>query len=305
MNLNLAWTTPSPLPTCGYKALYRRKADPTYTEIDTSGTTLTLVVEAPASYEGNIVSDCCAGTGGTSSGTPFGVNAYQALNVSASISGTVLTVSANSHFGNSYDVIVTATANWQSGSTPHSITQQGTYPAGSTSGVIFHWDVAAGSTVDANGITDVLIGPIFTGGGQLQQLDSVNTPPYFGFYWSGNISGSTWDGSPLSLPSFTLDAFTPTELSPDGLTILAGNLNLSYIADQIFSNAFTSLSLEVYDATSAFVGSTIISKTPLGLRTATITLTKATSPLTSATQFTVQAVWPDLTVIETKTFFLP
>lgn len=73
MNLSITWVPPVPAPTCGYRALYRAKGAAAYTEISTSGTTATVVLTAPACYEGLVKSDYCSGT---ASGVPFGINSY-------------------------------------------------------------------------------------------------------------------------------------------------------------------------------------------------------------------------------------
>lgn len=301
MNLNLAWSLPSPTPNCGFKALYRRKGDPSYTEIDTSGTTLTIPIAAPANYEGLIVSDCC---NDDSSGTPFGVNSYVPVTVTGATNGSShLIITVTSPFASSYATIITGTV------TLNNMTQVAfsvTYSAGNISQTFDKGAVSYPPNTPVVALSVSAVSPVFDNGGQLQQFDAINTPPYFEFYWTGNISGSTWNGSPLSLPSFTLDSFTATEMAPDGVTILAGQLNMSYVVDSVFANAFTSMLLQIYDPLgSSPIGSVVVNKSPLGVRTASVILTKATSPLTPATAFTIKATWPDLTLFDTKTFNLP
>ena len=125
----------------------------------------------------------------------------------------------------------------------------------------------------------------------------------FKFYFDGDAE-PVWNGAPISLPSFTVDAFNPTEIDVDGITVLAGNLLVSYILSYFYMTSFTSVELEVYDGI-ALIGSVILSTGPLGARNATIPLVKGASLLDPDTIFTMKAVWPDTTVIDTETFCLP
>ena len=302
MNLDIAWSTPAPSPTCGYKALYRRRADPTYTEVDTSGTTLVIPVSSPASYEGKVVCDCCSES--VSAGVAFGVNAYSLVSASAVLSNGQLSLTVSSAYGNPYDTLVTGSITVMVNSSPVAVPYTVTYPRGKTSNV-FPLGAQAGTTVSATTIT--ALAPVFANNGQLQELDPIRTPPYFKFYYAGQISGNTWGGSPASLPSFTLDQFNVTETSVDGTTVLAGQLLFSYILGAVFPNSFTNFTIEVFDpaAPSVPIGSVILSKTPLGLRSESILLNKSASPLTSATQFTMKVYWPDNTLFDTKQFYLP
>jgi hypothetical protein len=302
MNLDIAWSAPSPIPGCGYKALYRRKADPSYTEVDTSGTTLTIGVEAPASYEGKLVSDCCSDS--LSSGTPFGVNGYSVLNGSAIFDANTLILTLSSTYSNPYDHLVSGIVTVVLNNASHQdIPFSVTYAAGNTT-QNFNLGIVQGVSVFSTTINS--IAPVFNNGGQLQQLDAVNTPPYFKFYWSGDISGTTWDGAPADLPSFTLDAFTVTEISPDNTTILAGILNMSYILDTLYASVYTSMNIEIFDPLDAApIGTIIVNTSPLGLRSTSVSLTKGSSPLTTATGFIMRTLLPDLTVLDTKTFYLP
>lgn len=312
MNLNISWPAPSPLPTCGYKAQYRRKGDPSYTEIDTSGTTIAVTVSAPASYEGLIISDCCNDS--VSSGTPFGVNGFSAISVGVQVQVDFgmpgfpnwYLVTISSTYANSYDTIVSGNFHSNvSGTTvvPFSLT----YPAGVTTSsqfVVSGPQPSSGTTI--SNINVYAVSPIFNNGGQLQQFDTVNTPPYFEFYWSGNISGTTWNGAPSGLPSFSLDTFVVTETNPDATVILAGNLNISYILHELYPTIYTSFTVEIFDPLDvAAIGTVILGVSPLGLRSTTIALVKGSSPLTTATAFIMKTILPDLTVLDTKTFYLP
>ncbi len=302
MNLDITWSAPSPVPGCGYRALYRRKSDPSYTEIDTSGNTLSVSVEAPASYEGKLVSDCCSES--TSPGAAFGVNAYDTIVADVAYDpdtqGALLTLTTT--YASVYDTIVNGIVDIDYGIGPVTTPFEVTYPAGSTT-----YTTVLMQAIPSAVFTDLTIGgvsPIFGNGGELQQYDAVNTPPYYKLYWEGNVSGTTWAGSPSELPSFTLDAFTPTEYDVDE-NVLAGVLNMSYIIGEQYSNDFNTLTMEVYDATSVLIGTTTLTKAPNGLRQASIALEKASSELSTSTEFTMKVLWPDLTLIDTKVFYLP
>lgn len=301
MNLDISWSVPSPAPTCGFKAQYRRKTDPTYTEVDTTGTTLALSVEAPASYEGKVFCDCCSES--ISNGVSFGINAYSLLSASAVVNNQTLTLTLSSDYSNPYDTLVEGNITVVVQNNPQVVPFSVTYNKDNTT-QDFNLGASQGQSVDSTEIT--VIGPIFNGGGQLQQVDPLSTPPYFKFYYSGEISGNTWNGSVASLPSFTLDQFNVTELAVDGITPLAGQLMFSYILGTVFPNAWDSFSIEVYDpSSSVLVGSTILSKLPLGLRSEVINLTKDVSPLDNTTEFVMKVLWPDNTIFDVKTFYLP
>lgn len=299
MNLNIGWTPPSPIPTCGYKALYRRNGDPAYTQIETSGTSLVIPVTAPVSYEGTVISDCCESA--ASSGIAFGINAYSTFTVSAVVSNLgVCTVTIASTYPNPYATVITGSFVLNGTTTVNfSITYAAGYTTQSTIIAGTYVQLATASNYNVSSVA-----PVFNNGGQLQQFDSVNTPEYFGFYWSGNISGTTWDGSPVSLPSFSQNAFNVTEIATDGTTVLAGNFLFSYILDRIYANSFNTVTFEVFDG-ATMIGTTTSFKMPLGLRQESIALTKGSNPLGTSTAFTMKAYWPDGTLIDTRTFYLP
>ncbi len=313
MNLNLTWTNPTPHAPCGYKAFYRRKSDPQYTELDTSGnssgtTTLSISVPAPANYEGYVQSDCCDSL--ISTGDPFGVNSYLTFHAvaakNAGLNGFQVTIT--SAYANPYPTVITGSFDYTITITPVTIPFTVTYPAGSTSAVLA---IGTGGQVTFTGIvsnTKVYnYAPSFTNGGTLQQLDSVLTPSYFKLYWDGNTSGSTWDGSPTDLPSFTLDQFNVTEIDGSGV-IQAGDLLISWVQANLYNSGVSPnniITLEVYDPTPILIGSTIINAGPVGLRESSIALTKASYVLTTATLFTMKALWADDTLINSRTFYLP
>jgi hypothetical protein len=292
MNLDITWTEPTPVPTCGYRLLFRRNSDPSYTEIDTSGTSSTIPVER-ASYEGKIISDCCSES--ISTGTPFGVNGYALLDINLEISGTALILTLTSPYVSPYDTIISI--NYTVDSVP--MTFEFTLPSNTD----YYYHIIAGSYSGAVVLLEVTATPIFDNGGLLQQLDPVSTPVYAQFYW-GDQSVIAWNGAPISLPSFTLTRFVVTEVDVDLTTVLAGRLDISYILSEYFMTSFTSLEFEVYDDTT-LIGSTIVSTGPLGARTASINLVKGANSLSTSTVFIMQAVWPDTSIIDTKTFYLP
>lgn len=302
--VRIHWTAPSPIPSCGYKVLYRRNADPSYTERDIiSGTTTTIVVTAPACYEGLVKSDCCGDS--VAPGIPFGVNAYQPLTlVSITIDPITRQYTANvtSRYANSYDIIFSAlfTLNGTPG-----FSAIFTYPAGSTDATVL--STATAPSVDDT-ITDIAfqtLVPIFNNGGAIQQLDAVNTPPYFKFYPEGDVSGTTWAGSPSDLPSCILTAFTPTEIDIDG-NVISGTLQMSYILDQIIDNSFDNVIINVYDDNLALVGTITSLKTPLGIRYETISLIDVDDNyFTTEMLLTMEVLWPDESLINSVRFQLP
>ena len=305
MNLIITWTAPVPLPDCGFIINYRRNYDSTYTAISTSGTTsgntYSVEVEAAACFEGYIQSNCCSDN--LSINTGFGVNSYQPLTIDATIMDTQITDTGTSEFPNPYDVVVSGDAYITTLGVPSTVPVSGTYPAGSTEYVIF--ETTAPFTV-LNGFTVNSIVPVFDQGGALQQYDSVNTPPYFQFYWDQNTSGTTWNGSPLDLPSFILREFNITTQSPGG-DVLAGNLLISWIAPPQYGgddSEYNEVILNVYDSTSAFMGSATIYPTR-GFVQATISIEKGVDTIGPGTEFTMTSQWGDGTVTATKLFYLP
>lgn len=301
MNLNLTWTAPSPRPTCGFKAEYRRKADSSYNELVTSGTTATIVVNAPTCYEGVVISDCCSGS--TATGAPFGINAYSTFSITGTLNNLrEVAITVTSLYPNPYLLKITGTyvITFHGAPGTHSFTFN--YPANSTS----YTDIVSGGYAQGVSLSDLTITqyiPEFDNKGALQILDPILTPSYFKFYFGGDAE-PVWNGAPISLPSFTIDAFNPTEIDVDGTTVLAGNLLVSYILSYFYMTSFTSVELEVYDDIT-LIGSVILSTGPLGARNAIIPLVKGSNPLDSGTLFTMKAVWPDTTIIDTERFSLP
>lgn len=310
MNLIIHWTSPVPYPSSGFQIYYRRNYDFDYTTINTSGTTsgntYLVSVVAPACYEGYIHSWC--GLENFSDDVLFGTNAYQPLNVTVTVQISPLKFIAHvtSAYPNPYaqDIIVSFNATTTSGTT--SMTQATNYPAGSTSAdlILPIAPLTSATTISSAYISAIT--PIFDNGGQLQQLDLVDTPPYFAFY-DGTTSGVTWLGSPLTLPSFILQGFNVTAVDTDG-NPLAGNILVSWITNQVYGNAvspYNEVIFSVYDPDRSFMGSAIYAPATLGLQYAVIPIVKTTANIDTSTEFTMTTQWGDLSTSATVIFYLP
>lgn len=306
MNLIINWTSPVPYPSNNFAVSYRRNYDFGYTVFNTSGTTsgntYPINVTAPANYEGYIQSSCNGEN--FSDQVSFGINAYQPVHVSIVTSGTTVIGTGTSIYPNSYATLANITVNYTLSGVPQVLTTTVTYPAGVTEFVILEFVlpgvVIINFTVNSSA-------PVFDNGGSLQQLDTVNTPSYFKFYWDGNTSGTTWFGSPLTLPSFILEAFNVTAVDIDN-NPLAGNLIMTWVTDAVFNNAvapYNQVTFSVYDPDSTLMGSTIYYPGTLGLQTAVISINQASAPISTLTEFTMITTWGDNTVSETSLFFLP
>jgi hypothetical protein len=298
MELSLGWVAPVPAPTCGYKALYRANGQTAYTEVSTSGTTVTINSIPPACYEGFVKSDFCSGN--TATGVPFGINAYQPFYVDITINESAeAVIDITSDYAGPYDLIIggsfVTTANQQS--TTHYFNNI-TYPAGSTD----YSEILGGSYPGSPVISDVTVtafAPFFNEGEQLQQLDPINTPEYFQFYWD-EVSPAAWNGAPISLPSFTLNQFTATDVDISGNTI-AGTLSFSYIISEIYDGPSTLVELVVTDDDNN-ESSTFVSIAQAGLVTGSINMA-ITGAVDQVRQ--MAAYWPDTTLIDQLSFNLP
>ncbi len=308
MNLIVTWIEPSPYPGCNFLTSYRRNYDPAYTTITTSGSTsgttsgsTSISVSAPANYEGYMVSNCCSSN--LSDQRPFGVNAYSQFSIAVAVIGNNYVATINSAYGNPYPTLLSGTFR----ANGNLISYSATYPANVTSGSTALFTASSGSTITSTSVTTVA--PVFDQGGALQQFDSVNTPPYFQFYWDGNTSGTTWIGSPLDLPSFILRTFNVTAVSPIG-DVLAGNLLISWIAGSVYLGGvspYNEVIFKVYDPDTSLMGVATVPITSLstGLLTATIPIVKTTNTIGPATQFTLKTMWGDNSLSSTKLFYLP
>jgi len=301
--LDVTWTAPVPAPGFGYVLNYREKGAPYYSTYYTSGTTYTATLPVPACYEGYVTSFC---VDHQSTPVPFGGNAYQPLTVSVTVSGTTATGIATSDYPNPYDILGQVTVYYHVGMTPGVYVATGTYPAGSTS-IVFFNSVIPGVIIDS--YTVDYLTPVFNNGGGLQQFDPVNTPQYFNLYWVGNTSGTTWNGDPCTLPSFTLDQFIVTDLDTSGNTI-GGDLHMSWAYGDKFNGGaapYDYITFSIYDpADSSLLGTGTIDATVLGLRTAIVHLTKTISPIDLSTEFNMKTTGSDTVQIgSTIPFYLP
>lgn len=308
MNLIVTWIEPSPYPICNFVTSYRRNYDPQYTDINTSGSTsgttsgsTSILVSTPANYEGYMRSNCCSNN--FSDQRPFGVNAYVQFSISISVVTNNYTATINSPYGNPYPTLLTGTFR----ANGNLLSYTTTYPANTTSGTTTLFLATSGSAITNTSVTTVA--PVFDQGGALQQFDSVNTPPYFQFYWNGNTSGTTWAGSPLDLPSFILRTFNVTAVSPGG-DVLAGNLLISWIAGSVYQSGvspYNEVIFKVYDPDTSLMGTATVPVTSLstGLLTATIPIVKTTNTIGPATQFTLKTLWGNNSISSTKLFYLP
>lgn len=306
--MTITWDSPISLPDGGFIGSYRRKAMSTpystfVTSGTTSGNTYSLTVEAPASYEGYMQSSCIA-LDSESSNDPFGVNAYLPLNFSAEtdVAGQlILTISSD--FGNPYDTLV---AGIIIASDASSNAFSVTYDATNTTQEFTIVNNLPPSQ-PATSITVSSIDPAFDNGGQIQQLDTVLTPDYFLFY-DGLTSGTTWNGNPALLPSFTLDTFIPTEQDVDE-NITKGLLSFSWIYDSVYMSAvspYTFVTLKVLDpADDSVMGSVVMSPTPIGLRSNSIEITKQVTAITDSNSFKLRLYWANGSNGGTITFYLP
>lgn len=310
-SLIITWTAPTPNPSCGYSTVYRANGNPFYTSINTSGNTsggtISIPSLAPACYEGYVDSNCC--NGNVSVNSPFGVNAYQPIFVNLTwIGGFNYTIYISTYYPNPYDVRVSGFFTSTSGTTHY----DGVLPAGTTTISI----TIGGSGGPVSSYTQARADYYFDNGGALQQYDSVSTPQYFQFYnTSGCTSGQTsgcvspsWNGSPLTLPSFILRAFNVTTVDTNG-NALAGNLLISWIQDYVYNGGtgiYSGIIFRVLDDDDDSVMGTItVPFGQPGLNTATIPLTRTSQPLATTSDFTMTSQWLDDSASGSALFFLP
>jgi hypothetical protein len=310
--ITLTWDNPTPHPTCGYKAFYRRNGDPTYTEVDTSGstsgtTTVTATIAAPACIEGYVQSNCCDGF--LSTELPFGINAYGtfAVDIVVDVPTQQFVATATVDYVQPYDVEISGEISYTVNGDPFTIVYSMTLVAGelsstenlgfvSSSAIIVSYDVQANN-------------PVFDYGGQLQQFDAISTPSYIGLYWDGT-SGTTWTGDPAALPSFNIQAFNITEIDTDTGLTLQGDLLCSWIYDSLYDGGATPYNLitfEVTDPDSNVLGSVTIDPTVLGLRNTTISLTLADNsyPFDDTTLFIMEIFGSDGVRFGSHEFYIP
>jgi len=308
--MTVYWTAPIPYPSCNYNLYYRPKNYYLYSALTTSGFTsggssYSIPLTSPACYEGYIQSNCCSNS--FSPNVPFGVNYYQQLftNITTLGAQKEFLVNITTANPNPYNTVVSGNfyAITTSGSSliPYSVT----YPAGSTSASIpVPGYVYNSGTTSGNTITSLL--PQFDNGGALQQNDSLLTPQYFAYI---PTSGFTWSGSPLDLPSFTLDTFNVTATNASSGIVTAGQLNFSWIYDFVYSGGaipYNVVNLSIYDQSANLMGTVITNTGTLGLQNATINiLDKSGYGITDTTLYTFKATWASGSLISSKNFYLP
>jgi hypothetical protein len=264
---------------------------------------MTATIAAPCCIEGYVQSDCCDDL--LSVNAPFGINSYVEFETEAANNTETqqFTITVTSEYANPYDLLVAGTLSYTVSGSPFTLVYNVTLPADETT-VTENIGVAPSVAI----ITTLVVrshSPIFSYGGELQQTDPLRTPDYFAFIASP--SGSTWDGSPTSLPSFTQNAFIVTE-QDESESVTAGNLLISWIYDSIYEDGVTpydNVTFEVYDSNSDLIGTNMVSTSTKGLRNTTIALTKNSVPLTELEEFTMITRWDDNSEIVSKIFYLP
>lgn len=319
MNLIITWNNPTPLPSCGYTAYYRRKGDPAYTLINTSGSTSAVTsvntyLTVPADIEGYVVSNCCENN--LSMFSPFGINIWSPVNTVISLQSSpslAFLATITSTYPNPYPTYINGNFNYTTSSGTTNIQYTALYPANSKSAVITLSGTPSISniqTISGNVVTSIV--PSFDNGGSLQQFDEFLTPPYFAFY-DGATSGVTWLGSPATLPSFTIDAFNITAEDTGGST-MQGNLLVSWIQSSIYGTSgntiplpFNQVIFQVKDAGNNIIGTLTTFPGQLGVVNAVIPLTRSSAsyPLIRTTQFVMICRWADNSLISSNTFYFP
>jgi len=309
MNLLITWAAPTPIPSCGYTAYYRRKGDPSYLTATTSGaTSVNIPITNPASYEGYVQSNCCGNN--LSLQSPWGVNKWEPINIAISRNAIQNQYSAliTSPYANPYATYLSGT--FYNGVITVTFTSL-LYPANSTTATVLFG--TADIPVTISNIVVTSITPAFDNSGSLQRFDAVLTPPYFVFY-DGSTSGVTWLGSPATLPSFTLDTFTITAQDQSGNTTV-GNLLVSWVQDFLYAATSggtlvfpnTLVIFQVKDPGNNIIGTLTTTPGLLGVNNASITLTLANAsyPLTNSTQFVMICRRGNNTLISSNVFYLP
>lgn len=307
--INITWGAPTPYPGCNYEAFYRAKSASTYSYVTTSGTTsgaTTIPVTLPAvgCYEGYVQADCCGDT--VSIGTPFGVNAYQQLTVGIVSKGNPATyfVKFGSAYPNPYGTLVSGY--FTDSNHVGSISFSNVLLPGGSSNVLINTGISSyNGTI--SGVVTNNITPIFDNGGVIQQTDLLLTPEYFQYILT---SGTTWSGSPIDLPSFTVDQFNVTELTTSG-SVNAGQLIMSWIYDSNYNGSaappYDTVTFTVTDYNNNDVmGSVTVPTLTIGLRSTTINLVDMSgSGIRSSSPYVITATWSDTSVISSAKFYLP
>jgi hypothetical protein len=321
--LTILWQAPVPLPACNYTVAYRAKSAASYTFVNTTTSTSgsnSLLVSGlvPACYEGFVQSNCCGDNLSDLTHSYWGINTWQPLYAMPHLSYNLVQyqLALTSVYPNPYPTIVSGSfiAIFTSGTStiPFSVT----YPANS-----IYYNTIIGPVIGpiptGFGATTMTISPVFDNGGTLQQRDTVNTPQYFGFYnTSGCTSGATtsgctapiWNGSPILLPSFTLDGFNVTSVDTMGNPI-GGTIPISWIQSATFgggSGIYSSITFQVFDSTGVHLqGSITVPYGVPGLNNAAIPITSTLGTITTGIQYLMKTLWADTSVSASQLFYLP
>jgi hypothetical protein len=324
-SLIITWTAPIPLPSCNYVVAYRAKDVASYTYVNTSGNTsginsLSILGLLPACYEGFVESFCCKDSYSDATTSRWGVNTYQPLYPTISVLGSARTfsITLTAPYANPYAMLcsVFVAAYTVDTVTSFTATYSVTFPAGATSYTFTEFN---GSIDPTTIITERYISPIspvFDNGGTLQQRDAVNTPQYFAFYntsgcTSGTTSGCTaptWNGSPIVLPSFTLDGFNVTAVDTMGNPI-AGNLLVSWVQSGTFgggSGIYHTITFQIFDSTGTTLQGTVtVPYGVAGLNNASIHILSTLGTITTGIQYLMKTLWADTSVSASQQFYLP
>lgn len=303
--VNIYWRSPAILPSVGYLINYKRKGDTSFNSLLTSGLTsgnvYVLDIPAIANYQGYIQSNC--GGGNLSVGAPFGINATDIPSVSIGIqvSPIAYIATVRSLYTNPYSTLMSGTFfSTIAGLVPFTLT----YPAGVTSAVLtLSTSPMSLNEVISNPVFNA-IAPNFDNGGSLQQFDSVLTPSYYQFITSGTV----WNGNPAKLSSFTLDAFTVTQIDVSN-NVQAGVLNFSWIYDSVYlagAVPYNTVTFQMRDpSNSAVMGQLVTATGTLGIQAFSMSLNLQVTAITPTNSFNLVALWANGTIINTIPFYLP
>lgn len=302
MKLNIQWTSPAVAPECGFRVQYRQKGASSYSVLSASGTvnssgitSVDLPVTEEGSYEGLVQSNCCDGD--YSTGVAFGTNTYNPVTVSIAeypLNGRVYyRARIQSAFQNPWPVYITGSFKETCASGQRDIPFTLIYTAGYTDLYQFITDNAenpviatcSGASLSALVVDNISVD--FPRSSEVQIFDTVNTPKYTQPYWN---EIPEWNGSPVYLPSFSIDLFTP-QSSTEGV------LRISWIMDEKFMNAvapYDTVIIDIYDGAERIGSSNPINMSRMGLLNENITLTKDTQDFDENAVFTIHARLPNL-----------
>ena len=304
MTLEITYDIASPPADCGYKVKYRKNGASSYTEVNTSGSTVSAVISAPCCIEGTVQGDCCDGNLSTT--VPFGINSYSQIFVDIQVSNTpslhykaVITT----EYPNPYRTVIAGTFRTTGGG-GQTLNYQITFPANSTEATVTIIGITPVSINETIGnIIINTLAPQFDNSGQIQLYDSELTPDYFQYIAT---SGYTWEGSPSVLPSFILTGLIALEVEDDVVT--QANLLCTWIYDSVYEdgvNPYDAVTFEIYDEDNALIGELRAGTGIKGLNNISIFLQKADRELNTTNEFTMVTKWDDDSVIATLTFTLP